>query len=36
MEEQKEAALIKSKMRKTKMQQMDTMRATKVKPNEFQ
>ena len=36
MEEQKEAALIKSKMRKTKMQQMDTLRATKVKPNEFQ
>ena len=36
MEEQKEAALIKSKMRKTKMQQMDTKRATKVKPNEFQ
>ena len=36
LEEQKQAALIKSKMRKTKMQEMDTMRATKVKPNEFQ
>lgn len=35
LEEQKEAALMKSKMRKTKMQQMDAMRATKVKPNEF-
>jgi hypothetical protein len=36
MEEQKEAALIKSKMRKTKMLEMDAMRATRVKPNEFQ
>lgn len=36
LEEQKQAALIKSKMRKTKMQEMDAMRATKVKPNEFQ
>ena len=36
IEEQKEAALIKSKMRKTKMLEMDAMRATRVKPNEFQ
>jgi len=35
LEEQKQAALIKSKARKTRMQEMDTMRATKVKPNEF-
>ena len=30
LEEQKQAALIKSKMRKTKMQEMDTMRAVNL------
>jgi hypothetical protein len=35
-EEQKQAALAKSKIRKAKMQEMDAQRATKVKPNEFQ
>jgi hypothetical protein len=36
LEEQKNAALAKSKARKTKMQELDAQRATKVKPNEFQ
>ena len=36
MEEQKEAAAAKAKARKEKMQQLDQMRATKVKPSEFQ
>ena len=36
MEEQKNAALAKSKARKTKMVELDAMRATKVKPSETQ
>jgi hypothetical protein len=36
LEEQKNAAMAKSKARKTKMQSLDAQRATKVKPNEFQ
>lgn len=36
LEEQKQAAQAKSKARKTKMQEMDAQRATKVIPNEFQ
>ena len=34
-DEQKEAAMAKSKARKTKMVEMDTMRAQKVKPEEW-
>jgi hypothetical protein len=36
MEEQKQAALAKSKARKTKMQELDAQRTQKVQPNEFQ
>jgi uncharacterized protein (DUF2225 family) len=36
LEEQKNAALAKSKARKTKMVELDAMRATKVKPSETQ
>jgi hypothetical protein len=36
LEEQKNAALAKSKARKSMMQDMDAQRATKVLPNEFQ
>jgi hypothetical protein len=36
LEEQKNAALAKSKARKSKMVELDTMRATKVKPTENQ
>jgi hypothetical protein len=36
LEEQKNAALAKSKARKTKMQALDAQRATKVKPTDFQ
>lgn len=35
-EEQKNAALAKSKARKSKMMEMDAQRAQKVKPTEFQ
>ena len=35
-EEQKQAALAKSKARKQKMQEMDAQRATKAKPSDFQ
>jgi hypothetical protein len=36
LEEQKNAALAKSKMRKAKMMEMDAQRAHKVKPTEWQ
>jgi len=36
LEEQKNAALAKSKARKQKMLQMDAQRSTKVKPTEWQ
>ena len=36
LEEQREAAAAKAKARKEKMQVMDQMRATKVKPTDFQ
>ena len=36
LEEQKQAALAKSKARKTKMQELDAKRATKQAPTEFQ
>jgi hypothetical protein len=35
MEEQKNAAMAKSKARKTKMVEMDQQRASKVKPEEW-
>ena len=35
LEEQKTAALAKSKARKTKMQELDAQRSQKIKPNEF-
>ena len=36
IEEQKEAAAAKARARKEKMQTMDQLRATKIKPSEFQ
>lgn len=36
LEEQKTAALAKSKARKNKMQELDAQRSMKIKPNEFQ
>ena len=36
LEEQRESAAAKAKARKEKMQVMDQMRATKVKPTDFQ
>lgn len=36
LEEQKQAALAKSKVRKQKMQELDAQRSTKQKPSEFQ
>ena len=36
LEEQKQAALAKSKARKAKMQQMDNQRASKIQPTEYQ
>ena len=36
LEEQKQAALAKSKARKAKMQEMDNQRASKIQPTEYQ